>query len=121
MENKVERTVKTIAIIVVAVVAIIVAAVGIYRYFNSDLDKVKLYLSENFIDPDSLKYRNIRTFYENGEFKVCGEVNAKNSFGAYTGFHGFYGDVDKNGKAYAIAYESYDNPNTRIIFSSICK
>ncbi|AUC08280.1 hypothetical protein BVG18_08495 [Acinetobacter lwoffii] len=40
-------------------------------------------LVENYLkDPDSAKFRNM-----NGK---CGEVNSKNSFGAYTGYKRFF-------------------------------
>lgn len=45
-------------------------------------------------DPDSVEFRGI---YET-ERAVCGEVNAKNAFGAYVGFRPFYayGDSPKS-------------------------
>lgn len=45
--------------------------------------------AEQLIDPDSAKFRNLRTI-ENaaGEF-VCGEINGKNRMGAYNGFSRF--------------------------------
>lgn len=40
-------------------------------------------------DPDSVKFRNVG-FYSGGSAPVaCGEVNAKNGFGGYTGFERF--------------------------------
>ena len=40
-------------------------------------------ISENFKDPDSARFRNVQLF-PNGN--ACGEVNAKNGFGAYIGY-----------------------------------
>ncbi len=49
----------------------------------------------NFKDPDSAKFRN-EVIYHNSSLTtshhvgVCGEVNSKNSYGAYTGFERYY-------------------------------
>lgn len=50
-------------------------------------DKVKKYLK----DPASAEFRDIRKS-KNGKY-ICGEVNAKNSMGGYTGYQGFAVDV----------------------------
>ena len=42
-------------------------------------------VSDIMKDPDSTKFRNVIE-YENS---VCGEVNSKNSYGAYSGFQDF--------------------------------
>lgn len=57
-------------------------------------------VKENFKDPDSVKFEGTETFtttspLESGDLvtfsvSVCGRVNAKNSFGGYTGFKDFY-------------------------------
>lgn len=53
-------------------------------------------LKAELIDPDSMKLRNL-SFYQQSEndfsttYVVCGEVNAKNRFGGYTGFTQFFG------------------------------
>jgi hypothetical protein len=43
-------------------------------------------------DPGSMEVRNIRMVNNNarGVRTMCGEVNAKNSYGGYTGFSNFY-------------------------------
>lgn len=47
-------------------------------------------------DPDSARFRNFRVYKisELGTPRVCGEVNAKNSYGGYNGFTPFvaFGD-----------------------------
>lgn len=48
---------------------------------------VKNEVKAQLIDPDSAKFRNIHIF-KNGNY--CGEVNAKNSMGGYSGFVVFY-------------------------------
>lgn len=46
-------------------------------------------LTENFKDPESAKFRNIRRVeYANG-IVYCGEVSGKNSYGAYVGYKPF--------------------------------
>lgn len=41
-------------------------------------------------DPESARFRNLRAFMQgNGLMAVCGEVNAKNSYGGYIGFQPF--------------------------------
>ncbi|MBQ4854060.1 hypothetical protein IMW82_05180 [Rhodanobacter sp. B2A1Ga4] len=52
-------------------------------------------------DPDSVKLKNVRISKDN----VCGEVNAKNSYGAYVGYTTFYGMYfakDKDGNPVAM-------------------
>lgn len=53
-------------------------------------------LKNTLKDPDSAKFQNVRVIDQKGGAQVvCGEVNAKNSFGGYTGFQDFY--VSLNG------------------------
>lgn len=43
-------------------------------------------------DPDSVRFRNEFLSYSDGQppvVSLCGQVNAKNSFGGYSGFEGF--------------------------------
>lgn len=56
--------------------------------------KAKYSLTLNFKDPASVRYRNLAVYRQiNGkELALCGEVNAKNSYGAYVGFVPFYAD-----------------------------
>jgi hypothetical protein len=54
-------------------------------------------MSEGMRDPDSVKFRNL--FEGNGlsgRKTVCGEVNAKNGFGGYTGMKPFIYFADTN-------------------------
>ena len=42
-------------------------------------------------DPESAQFRNIKVVINTeGRKSVCGQVNAKNSYGGYTGFQSFY-------------------------------
>ncbi len=51
------------------------------------VDKAKALLTRDFKDPLSAQWRGL---FLRGDKTLCGEVNAKNSFGAYVGFHRFY-------------------------------
>ncbi len=53
---------------------------------NSKIEKAKIYISHYMKDPDSVKFRSIVVNNES----VCGEVNAKNSYGAYIGYVSFH-------------------------------
>ena len=51
-------------------------------------------IKERLRDPDSADFRNTR-FYSGGKVPVvCGEVNAKNAFGGFTGFERFIASGD---------------------------
>lgn len=47
-------------------------------------------IAYDFKDPESAKYRGETSYrLSNGDWLLCGEVNAKNSFGAYVGYESF--------------------------------
>lgn len=64
---------------------------------------------ESMLDPSAAQFRNVRIVnFESGKI-ICGEVNGKNAYGAYTGYRPF--------AATAHAYSIYDptfsdNPST---------
>lgn len=49
-------------------------------------------VAEAFRDPDSVKFRNVGLYQkeDSDERYVCGQVNAKNLYGAYVGYKLFY-------------------------------
>jgi hypothetical protein len=53
------------------------------------IDKVKRSLAYDLKDPDSAKFRNVRAGFRGEDYMVCGELNAKNSYGAYNGYKPF--------------------------------
>jgi hypothetical protein len=53
--------------------------------FDPSYDHIKAQVAAELRDPSSAQFRNIRE----GTEVACGEVNAKNAFGAYTGFRKF--------------------------------
>lgn len=54
------------------------------------ITKAKTALAQNFKDPRSAQWRGVFISYEDPLRYLCGEVNAKNSYGAYTGFKRFF-------------------------------
>lgn len=58
------------------------------------VDKAKALVSENMKDPSSVQWRRIKVVSigsgANKITTVCGQFNAKNSYGAYVGFTDFY-------------------------------
>lgn len=82
---------KTMAAIGIAV------AIGIgLLYFSfresSNVALAKTALQSVLKDPSSIEYKNIREYYP---ASVCGEYNAKNGMGGYTGFEFFLFEADK--------------------------
>lgn len=54
--------------------------------------KAKATISQDLKDPDAAKFRDIGIYKSTtgkGGVSVCGEVNAKNSYGAYVGYKRF--------------------------------
>ena len=70
---------------------------------NSDeVKQMQLAVSYPFLDPESAKFRNVRKSI----LGYCGEVNAKNSFGAYVGYKIFHAVLeDGNKNKWVVAYE----------------
>ena len=61
--------------------------------YTAFLARVKAQVTRQFKDPGSAQYRNL--FISGNSLRVlCGEVNAKNSYGAYIGFNRFYSTGD---------------------------
>ena len=57
----------------------------------SDLAQATELIAQKLKDPGSLQTRNIRGYRAaTGDRIICGEYNARNSFGGYSGFTGFY-------------------------------
>lgn len=83
------------------------------RLSSTQVDRATAQLVQNFKDPESAKYRNIRTYRTGmGDEIVCGEVNGKNSFGAYVGYKPFYIRLE-NGVARASLVDDGDLPFAR--------
>lgn len=87
---------------------------------------IKGSMQDTLKDADSAKFRSvylIKADVEDGSlaYDVCGEVNAKNSFGGYTGYQKFVASLFKgdDGKWYAITFgvDSDTNPAAAIMCS----
>ncbi len=68
---------------------------------SAQIEQIKRATSKGYIDPDSLKFRDIHASdvtRTNGKKvrRVCGEVNGKNAYGGYVGYT-FFGGIMKNG------------------------
>lgn len=62
------------------------------------LDEVALRAAfKDLKDPASAQFRHIRYKADKGAWTMCGEVNAKNSYGAFTGFQKFQGVASNPG------------------------
>jgi len=78
--------------------AALLVAVGLLTFFvagpsisrHSGLRQVKKVAAAQLRDPSSAQFRNV----ERHGSTVCGEINGKNGYGAYSGFSRFYGDKD---------------------------
>ena len=73
---------------------------------------------ENFLDPDGAKFRGLTGFgAKNGKnaalVALCGEVNGKNSYGAYIGFKRFY--------IIGFSYYKIESSDTPIAYDVTCK
>lgn len=84
--------------------------------YSALVAKAKTTITQNLKDPDAAKFRNIGIYKSTtgkGGVSVCGEVNAKNSYGAYIGFRKFVvsddlGAIDgeESGPSYSILGEA---------------
>lgn len=75
------------------------------------VSKAKATVTNRFKDPDSAKFRNL-FISDKGVTTLCGEVNAKNSYGAYVGFRRFY----SNGST---ELTDVENPRDNFVFSGM--
>lgn len=83
----------------------------------------KAELIKDFNDPSSVQFRNVVTYSPDpGIYATCGELNAKNSFGAYTGFKKFVAVTENTDKEpyYLYGYLD-DNPSGRPVDTSVCQ
>lgn len=82
-------------------IILILALTALSRYSHAqqeDVNQVAIETAQAFFkktlkDPDSAQFRNIvvrKSSDGKGIFGVCGEINAKNSYGGYVGFRPFY-------------------------------
>ncbi|MEW2741583.1 hypothetical protein ABZ131_20700 [Providencia rettgeri] len=82
----------------VLIAAILLALVGCKPSDKDITNSVQEQMNRSLKDPTSSLYRDV-VVYRDGDNSayVCGEVNAKNNYGAYTGFEPFVSKVIING------------------------
>lgn len=76
--------------------------------------------AELLIDPSSAMFRKVRVVRDHGGAVVCGEINGKNRFGAYTGFQRFWAK-DKMGMIQPAPGSSELQAASWSIFADSCK
>lgn len=83
---------------VFGVVAAIAAAPVVFaQNYSAMVSKAKTAVSRDFKDPEGARFRDVGIYKSTtgkGGVSVCGEVNAKNSYGAYVGYKRFVVDDD---------------------------
>ena len=73
----------------VAVLVLVGSGVALAQDTDPDIETAKALVVADFKDPASAQFRDITTGTLDGVVYVCGEVNARNSYGGYTGFSPF--------------------------------
>ena len=72
---------------------------NLYSFANDEstkIEKAKIKIRALLRDPDSSKFQNLKvSFNSKANEIVCGEVNARNAFGGYTGYSKFNVSIDK--------------------------
>lgn len=65
------------------------------KKFGQDktITEIKKFISDSLKDPSSAQFKNFRLVDFAGGKLACGELNGKNSYGAYTGFTPFVAGV----------------------------
>jgi len=72
-----------------------VTTISLREKENDYIDRANSSLTKNFKDPESARFRNV--FLSQIDVPVvCGEVNGKNSYGAYTGYKKYYATDTEN-------------------------
>ena len=89
-------------------------APALAQNYGAMVSKAKSAVSRDFKDPEAAKFRNLGIYKsETGKADpyVCGEVNAKNSFGAYVGYRRFV-VVD--------GWAEIDEGNEPVLITALC-
>lgn len=75
---------------------------------------------ESMKDPDAAKFRNVALYISSfDQPRICGQVNGKNSYGAYTGFGDFFLDP-ANGEV-TFETDTHDPETWAMIVESNCR
>lgn len=81
----------------------------------SEIDKAKDAVAERLRDPSSAQFRNVNGGERRGLYSVCGEVNGKNAYGAYSGYERFIANGD--GK---LVYLESQSPTFSVMWLTDC-
>ena len=67
------------------------------------VNELEQYATDKLSDPDSVRYRDLILYHDPnsspladkyfGEYRLCGELNAKNRFGGYVGYRSFIAEM----------------------------
>lgn len=75
---------------IIALIALSALAGPAFADDEVAISDAKTVVVRTFKDPDSAQFRNIVIRDSGKRRAVCGEVNAKNSYGGYVGYRAFY-------------------------------
>lgn len=97
------------ALLLIAVLLPVAALAQARPATESEIAIIQQAMGSRLKDPESMRLQNVRLAPSKteGMQTVCGEVNAKNGFGGYVGFRGFY--------AVYIANTNKGNPAAAVI------
>lgn len=83
--------------VIASIVLACAGAPAVAQNYSAMVAKAKSAVSQDFKDPESARFRNLGIYKSTtgkGGVSVCGEVNAKNAFGAYVGYRRFVANDD---------------------------
>lgn len=81
------------------------------------LDEARAALEERVKDPSSLQFRKVFISFGGDVRTVCGEFNAKNSYGGYAGFSRFF---HVGGTSVTSIEEGFDKEVLRAMWPNVC-
>lgn len=76
---------------------------------KGEIELARASLSDHLKDADSAKFKDVRFGSGENSSIICGQVNAKNSYGAYSGFTTFMGMKVGDGKQGMILVMAVDS------------
>ena len=77
-------------------------------------------INEQLFDPASAQFKNLHEVDRKGGWVVCGEVNAKNRFGGYTGFRRFM-MTEKDGDIIFAGNSNIEETVATALIDGLCK
>lgn len=96
------RSGKRIPFAIVALCVVVIGAVWLFQQHGSEKAGLRRLVSKNLHDPESAQFRHEKLRKTQDGVWLCGEVNARNRFGAMVGFrpfiagHGYVGIENKS-------------------------